>query len=79
MFVNHKTKEINFSYREHTDYKGHTLSPDYNLGGFSYAESSEDSYNIMHVQGGEDAYGNFISIMPQLTDNIKNFLVNTGD
>lgn len=73
--VNYEQKTLNFEYKEDSDLKGLTLRPDYNLSSLTYTEEGEEYCNILQVQGGEDAYGAYVSLFPTITDNIRDFIL----
>lgn len=78
LVLDYENHLINVEYKEYADLKGLTLRPEYNLSSFGYTEDSNELFNIMHVQGGEDAKGNLISLLPPLSDELRNFLLKTS-
>ncbi len=59
-------KIISFINKEKMNYKGLRLRPNINLSNFSYSDKADSLYNIMHVSGGEDANGSYISLLPDM-------------
>lgn len=66
IIIDYDKKEINFLNKEKMQYKGLKLKPEVNLSNFSYSEKGDNLYNIMYVSGGEDAYGNYLSVAPAM-------------
>ena len=79
IIVDYDLKELNFLNKEKMIYKGLKLRPEINLSNFSYSEKGDNLYNIMYVSGGEDAYGNYLSIAPTLPLVISKILTETAD
>lgn len=75
VYLNFKDKQINFLNKERLTYQGLTLNPEVNLSQFSTEESGDNLYNIMHVTGGEDGYGNYISIVPSMPYILATILI----
>lgn len=75
IYLNFKDKQINFLNKELLTYQGLTLNPEVNLSQFSIEESGDNLYNIMHVTGGEDGYGNYISIVPSMPYILATILI----
>lgn len=74
LIINYKNKTINFDFKERS-LKGLVLKPEYNLSKFSYADDGTQLCNIMHIQGAEDAYGNYVSIVPAMPKEVQNYLL----
>lgn len=79
IIIDYDRKEINFLNREKFSYKGLKLKPEVNLSNFSYSEKGDNLYNIMYVSGGEDAYGNHLSIVPSMPMKISKILIESED
>lgn len=79
IIIDYSKKEINFINREKLNYKGLKLKPEINLSNFSYSEKGDNLYNIMYVSGGEDAYGNSLSIAPSMPRKISKILIESED
>jgi hypothetical protein len=75
--VNFKKKTIYFLNKEHLRFSGLKLKPSVNLQQFSYKESGSDLYNIMHVSGGQDAYNNYVTIIPDMPNIVRTILIET--
>lgn len=66
---------ISFKNKENFSYHGVKLHPEVNLSAFSYSEKADNLYSVMHVTGGEDAYGNYITMLPELPSIVSEFLI----
>jgi hypothetical protein len=77
IIIDYNKKEINFLNKDRLKYKGLRLKPDVNLSNFSYSEKGDNLYNIMYVSGGEDAYGNYLSVAPSIPKVVGKILVET--
>jgi hypothetical protein len=75
VYLNFRDKQINFLNKERLTYQGLTLNPEVNLSQFSTEENGDNLYNIMHVTGGEDGYGNYISIVPSMPYILATILI----
>jgi hypothetical protein len=69
---------INFYNKERIEYKGLRLYPEINLSNFSYSDKGDNLYNVMHVTGGEDADGNYVSIVPTMPLSVGKLLIETS-
>lgn len=69
---------INFYNKERIEYKGLRLYPDINLSNFSYNDKGDNLYNVIHVTGGEDAEGNYVSIVPSMPLSVGKILIETS-
>lgn len=69
---------INFYNKERMEYKGLRLYPDINLSNFSYNDKGDNLYNVIHVTGGEDAEGNYVSIVPSMPLSVGKILIETS-
>jgi len=74
--VNYVTGVISLYNKERIKYKGFTLSSGINLSNFNYEERSTDQCNILHVSGGEDAYGTPISLMEPVPTELFELFIN---
>lgn len=72
-----KNKIIYFKNKETIPYSGLTLRPETNLSQFSYGEKGDNLYNIMHVSGSEDSYGELVTILPAIPNMLATILINT--
>lgn len=79
IFLDFKERIIYFKNKETIQYSGLELRPNVNLSKFSYGEKGDNLYNIMHVTGGEDAYGSYISIIPAMPSIIAAILTQTAE
>lgn len=73
--VDYKTHTIDFISKDQYLTNIYDLRPDYNINNFSYGEKGEELYNILYVQGGEDAYGNYVSLIPKMPVCIRDTLI----
>lgn len=74
--IDYDNHYVDFINKEKRRSKGLRLKPETNLNEFSFNESSENSlYNIMYVNGGEDAEGNYISILPSIPRFVQDILI----
>lgn len=73
--VNFNSKKIYFINKEKLSYQGLTLRPDVNISNFSFNEEGNNLYNIMNVIGGEDAYGGYVSIVPNIPQSLSSLLL----
>jgi hypothetical protein len=74
--INYETGELNVFNKERRKQEGLQLRPNINLDTFSYSENSNDLYNIMHVSGGEDAYGGLITMISSIPTTLCDLLIN---
>lgn len=74
--VNYVTGVISLYNKERIKYKGFTLNSGINLSNFNYEEKSTDQCNILHVSGGEDAYGIPISLMEPVPTELFELFIN---
>lgn len=51
------------------------MRPEINLSDFSYSEEGSQLCNMMHVSGGEDAYGALVSVVPLMPDALCDFFL----
>lgn len=77
ILINYDTNPriISFKNKEKFSYHGVKLHPEVNLSAFSYSEKADNLYSVMHVTGGEDAYGNYITMLPELPSIVSEFLI----
>lgn len=73
--IDYKNKIIDFISDDLYQSKVYDLRPDYNLTSFSYSEKGDQLFNILHVRGGEDAYGNYISLMPPMPLSVRDYFI----
>jgi hypothetical protein len=74
--INYETGILTVFNKERKRTQGLQLRPEINLNSFSYAESSEDMYNIMHVTGGENSYGGLVSMIDPIPPALCDLLIN---
>lgn len=53
------------------------LKPEVDISAFSYGEQGSNLFNIMHVTGGEDAYGSYIGILPSMPRSLSAIFMET--
>lgn len=70
---------VSFKNKDKIKYQGFDLRPENNLQQFSYSEKGENLYNIMHVVGGENADGDYISILPTMPQALSRWLIENFD
>ena len=66
---------INFVNKEKMTHRGVKLNPNVNLSQFGYSDKSDNLYSVMHITGGEDADGNYVSILPTMPGIVAEFLI----
>jgi hypothetical protein len=66
---------ISFYNKERVTYQGLRLYPEINLSNFSYSDNGSNLYNMMHITGGEDAEGNYVSIVPEMPTSVGKLLM----
>jgi hypothetical protein len=77
--VDYSDHTINFLNKDDLEYTGLQLKPEINLSAFSYSEKGDNLYNILTVTGGEDAYGNLVSIVPSMPQSVAGLIVEKAD
>lgn len=75
--LDYKNKIIYFINKETLASTGFMVRPDINLSNFSYSENGSNLYNIMHITGGEDSDGNYVSILPAMPFRLASILIET--
>lgn len=73
--INYDDHTINFFNKDDLEYIGLQLKPEINLSAFSYSEKGDNLYNMLTVTGGEDAYGNLVSIVPSMPQSVAGLIV----
>lgn len=79
LLIDYNTKIISFLNKEKASYKGLKMKSNSTLSKFSYSEKGDNLYNIMHVNGGTDAYGNYLSLAPSMPLKISKIITETAD
>ena len=77
--IDYNDHTINFFNKDDLEYIGLQLKPEINLSAFSYSEKGDNLYNILTVTGGEDAYGNLVSIVPSMPQSVAGLIVEKTD
>lgn len=73
--VDYEHNYIGFINKERVEWKGFIMRPEINLSDFSYSEEGSQLCNMMHVSGGEDAYGALVSVVPLMPDALCDFFL----
>ena len=65
--INYNTKTINYKWKEDPSFnKNYLLSPTYNLESLSLNYNGNEMSSLLFVEGGEDDYGLYVSVVPYL-------------
>lgn len=75
--LDYKNKIVYFKNIETIRKKYLNLKPEIDISAFSYGEQGSNLFNIMHVSGGEDAYGNYIGILPSMPRSLSTIFMET--
>ena len=72
--VNYNTKTINFYNKKNKKFSGYRYYPDINLNNFSVSYNGDNLTSILHVLGGENEYGEVITMIPSIPTAFKNYI-----
>ena len=74
MKIDHKNYRISFFRKDNVQDSGYRYHPDRNLLTYSSDYSGEELCTMLHVSGGEDEFGNIITLTPDIPPNVEIFL-----
>lgn len=72
---NNEKTIIGFKNQQTIPFKGLYVRPEVNLSNFSVSRKTDNFCSILWVEGSEDADGNIVSLMPDMPQEIENFIV----
>lgn len=70
---------IGFKNQQTIPFKGLYIRPEVNLNNFSISRKTDNFCSILHVDGGEDADGNIVGLMPDMPHEVEKFIVRMED
>ena len=76
MFVNYHTKKLDFMRKDLVGFSGYRYTPNKNLTSYSASYSGEELTTMLHVNGGTDAYGQQVSIVPPMPFTVRSVVKN---
>ena len=76
MFVNYHTKKLDFMRKDLVGFSGYRYTPNKNLTSYSASHSGEELTTMLHVNGGTDAYGQQVSIVPPMPFTVRSVVKN---
>ena len=74
MKVDYKKRTLDFFRKQDVKDSGYRYRPEYNLLDHSVSYSGEELCTMLHAHGGQDADGNYITIIPPLSFALKKYV-----
>ena len=75
MRVNYKRQTISFYQKQYIQFSGYRYRSESNLQSFSADYSSSEFTTLMHVTGGENEYGEIITLVPAIPTAIQTYIL----
>lgn len=77
MRVDYKRRRISFYQKEYIPFSGYRYRSEVNMQSFSASYDCQDFSSIMHVVGGENEYGEIITLVPAMPIAVQNYILQT--
>lgn len=75
MRVNYKRQTISFYQKQYLEFSGYRYRPESNLQSFNVDYSSSNFTTLMHVIGGENEYGEIITLVPAIPTAVQTYIL----
>lgn len=75
MRVNYKRQTISFYQKQYIQFSGYRYRPESNLQSFSASYESSDFTTLMHITGGENEYGEIITLVPAIPTAVQTYIL----
>lgn len=75
MRVDYKRRRISFYQKEYIPFSGYRYRSEVNMQSFTASYDCQDFSTIMHVVGGENEYGEIITLVPAMPIAVQSFLI----
>ena len=75
--VDYKRRRISFYQKEYIPFSGYRYRSEVNMQSFSASYDCQDFSTIMHVVGGENEYGEIITLIPAMPNAVQTYILKT--